>query len=98
MSSRALRKLQREQEEQQQQQRLASPQEDRELEGSDDDRNEGAELESSLTKKFNAFDVLNLTGADEGDTVEDSQTARSTDAEDNTTIESDKQKDPNTSL
>ncbi|KAL9114823.1 MAG: hypothetical protein Q9187_007392, partial [Circinaria calcarea] len=96
MSSRALRKLQREQEEQQQ--RLASPQEDEEREGSDDDRNEGAELESSLTKKFNAFDVLNLTGEDEGDTVEDSQTARSTDAEDNTTTEPDKQKDPNASL
>ena len=96
MSSRALRKLRREQEEQQQ--RLASPQEDGELEGSDDDRNEGAELESSLTKKFNAFDVLNLTAEDEGDTVEDSQTARSTDAEDNTTTEPDKQKDPNESL
>ena len=96
MSSRALRKLHREQEEQQQQ--LANIQNDKGEEESDEDTNESAEPESSPTKNLNAFDMLNLTGEDEEDIHEDSPTARSTDTEDLTTTNIDKQKDLNGSL
>ena len=96
MSSRTLRKLQREQEEQQQ--RLANLQNDGGQEESDDDTNESAEPENSPTKKLNAFDMLNLTGEDEEDTHEDLPTARSTDTEDITTTNTDRQKDLNGSI
>lgn len=96
MSSRALRKLQREQEEQQQ--RLANPRKDGGQEESDDDTDESAEPENPLTKKPNTFDMLNLTGEDEDDTHEGSPTAMSTDTEDLTMDKTNKQKDLDGSL
>ena len=61
MSSRALRKLQREQEARQQSGAQSQNPDD---EGSEEDGNTATEMETSLTKKFNAFDMLNIVDGD----------------------------------